>query len=463
MASTPLTTDSSAETHPKPLRSLSPGRAVWLVAWPMIGLGILRTSYFLTDSWFIGKLGDDALEAIGGAAFGWWMIHILCDLAGVGAHALVARHEGAQQRERIGSTLTQGMWVSIGVTLVLLALITVRGTYFDLLGFAPSSGAHALGSEYIKVCLLGSGTLAIYAVVTAAFRALGQTRTALVLTAITLVVNLGLDPALIWGWGPLPQLGIGGAAWATSIANATGAVVGLVILSRRGLRLLPERPQWAGISLIARIGAPVTVAGLGFSLVYVLLGRIINDFGSFHMAALGIGHRLESLAYMITVGFSVGAATMVGQHLGAGSVERAAACVTAANKLCFAFMLPCSALLMVGAPFFFAAFTDDPAIIESGTVYLRWQSVVFVAMGLEVVYEGGFSGAGDTVPPLIIGGGLTFARLPLAWLLGYTAGLGILGVWIAIAISTGLKAIVSYWWWNKGRWVNALDGLGAGD
>jgi putative MATE family efflux protein len=422
----------------------------------MIGLGLLRTSYFLTDSWFVGKLGDDALEAIGGAAFAWWMIHNLCDLAGTGAHALVARHEGARQRERIAGTLTQGLWVSLAVMIALLALAPVCGAYFDLLGFDPTGGSYRLGTEYVRVCLLGAGTLALYAVVTAAFRALGQTRTALALTAITLVVNLGLDPALIWGWGPLPALGIGGAAWATSAANLAGAGVGLVILGRRGIHLRWEPPRWAPVWLIARVGAPVSTAGIGFSLVYVLLGRIINDFGSFHMAALGIGHRLESTAYMITVGFGVGAATMVGQQLGAGSPERAAECAAAAQRLCAMFMVPCMVVLMLGAPWFFGAFTDDPAIIASGTTYLRWQAVVFVAMGIEVVYEGAFSGAGDTLPPLLIGGTLSAARIPLAFALGYGAGLGIVGVWLAIALSTGLRAVVTWLWWRRGRWATAL-------
>jgi len=419
----------------------------------MIALGLLRTSYFLTDSWFVGKLGDSALEAIGGAAFAWWMIHICCDLAGTGAHSLVARQEGAGTRDRIASTLMQGLWVSLVVTLGLLALVPARGTYFDMLGYAAGGEAWVLGGEYVRVCLLGAGTLAVYAVVGAAFRALGQTRTALALTAVTLVVNLVLDPALIWGWGPLPALGIGGAAWATAVANGTGAIAGLALLWRRGIRIVPEAPAWSVTTTIGRIGLPVTVAGLGFSFVYVLLGRIISDFGGHNMAALGIGHRLESLAYMITVGFSVGAGTMAGQHLGAGSKELADACVKAASRLCIACMLPCSILLAIGAPWFFDLFTDDPAIIASGVVYLRCQAVVFVAMGVEVVYQGGFTGAGHTMPGLVIGGTLNTARIPMAWALGALAGLGIVGVWVAIAISTGVKAVATWWWWRRGTWA----------
>ena len=423
----------------------------------MIALGLLRSTYFLTDIWFVGRLGDDALAAIGGSAFAWWMIHTLCDLSGVGVHALVARWEGGRQRERIPSTLAQGLWVSLVVAVVLAALAR-PGTlaYFDLLGFADGAGPTRLGVQYLSVSLITAGTLAVYAVILAAFRALGQTRTALVITAVTLVVNLALDPALIWGWGPLPALGIGGAAWATAVANGVGAVAGAAVLARRGIRLRYEAPT-SEARRVAAIGGPITVAGLGFSLVYVLLGRIINGFGDEHMAALGVGHRLESIAYMATVGFSVGAATMVGQHLGAGSVERAREAAAAANRLCAAWMVPVTATMLVGAPVFLGWFTDDPAIVASGTTYLRLQSLVFVAMGVEVVLEGAFSGAGDTLPPLVIGGTLTAARLPMAWAFGEWAGLGITGVWIAIAVSTLGKAVVLGGWWRRGRWAKVLE------
>lgn len=435
---------------------MPPARAVWAVAWPMIALGLLKSSYFLTDSWFVGKLGDDALEALGGAAFAWWMIFIAAELPGVGAHALIARHEGASRRDLIPATLVQGLWVGLGVAIVLLACVPGRILYFDLLGFHRDSATMGYGLDFLGVSLATAIALVVHTVTGAAFRALGHTKAALAITAATLVVNAALDPALIWGWGPLPALGIAGAAWATAVANAIGAGLGLVVLSRRGIRLLPVRPIPARVGLITRIGMPVTIAGIGFSMVYVLLGRIITAFGEHHIAALGVGHRLESMAYMVTVGISVGAATMVGQHLGAGNVAKAEDAVRAANRMCIALMLPIGALLFFGAEVFFDWFTDDPAIIASGALYLRCQTVVFVAMGLEVVYEGAFSGAGDTVPPLVISGTLTAARIPLALLFAYPLGMGIFGVWVAIAVSTVLKGAVIWLWWQRGRWATAL-------
>ncbi len=427
----------------------------------MIALGLLKSTYFLTDSWFVGRLGDDALEALGGAAFAWWMIFIFCELPGVGAHALIARHEGAARRDLIPDTLVQGLWVGLGVAVFLIACVPARVYYFDLLGFHRDSGAMAYGLDFLGVSLATAVTLVVHTVTGAAFRALGHTRTALAITAATLVVNAALDPALIWGWGPLPELGIAGAAWATAVANLIGALLGLVVLGARDIRLRPAPPT-DRIGLITRIGLPITVAGVGFSMVYVLLGRIITEFGEHHIAALGVGHRLESMAYMVCVGISVGAATMVGQHLGAGNAERAREAMRAAIRLCIGFMLAIAALLFVGADLFFGWFTDDPEIIASGAVYLRCQTLVFVFMGAEVVYEGGFSGAGDTMPPLVISGTLTAARIPLALLFAHTFGMGILGVWVAIATSTALKGVVLWRWWERGRWMTALSNEDAG-
>lgn len=450
-------TPSTQPTADPPLLRMAPSRAVWAVAWPMIAIGLLKTTYFLTDSWFVGRIGDEALEALGGAAFAWWMIFICSDLAGTGAHALIARHEGSQRRDLIPATLVQGLWVGLGVTVFLAACWPQRQLYFELLGFHAGTETMRLGLDFLGVSLLTAGTLVVHTVTGAAFRALGHTRTALVITAATLVVNAALDPLLIWGLGPIPALGIAGAAWATAAANLVGAALGLAVLTHRRIRLVPALPDATKTWLITKIGTPVTVAGIGFSMVYVLLGRIITEYGAHHIAALGVGHRLESLAYMVTVGLSVGAATMVGQHLGAGNIERAREAVAAANRICVGFMLPIGVLLFAGAEVFFDWFTDDPDIIASGSVYMRCQTLVFVAMGVEVVYEGAFSGAGDTLPPLIIGGSLTAARIPLAIWFGSTLGLGILGVWIAIAVSTALKAVVSWFWWRRGRWATALS------
>jgi putative MATE family efflux protein len=456
--STPPDAEGAGSAARPGLLGMSPWRAVWAVGWPMVALGWLKSVYFLTDSYFVGRLGDAELAALGGAAFAWWMIYIVCDLAAIGTHALSARHEGAGRRERIRPAVTQGMWVAVAVCLFLaVAAWPARGLYFDLLDFARQSREHLAGQEYLGASLLGAAGLAGHAVVSAVFRGVGDTRTALWIAAVTLVANGLLDPLCIWGLGPIPAMGIAGAAWATAAANLAGVGIGLVVLARRNLLPTADRPKAATMWLITRVGAPVTVSGLGFSLVYVLLGRFINDFGTEHMAALGVGHRLESLAYLFAVGLMVGAATMVGQHLGAGNPKMAARSAWVAAAICTIGMVPIAVGLFVFAEPLFGFFTDEPASAAAGVHYLQIQTLVLVFMGLEVVFEGAFSGAGDTMPTLWILGSLTAARIPLAWLFAYQLDWGIGGVWWAIAVTTVLKGIVLPAWFARGRWTTALN------
>lgn len=447
---------SSSSSTPD-LLSLSPARAVWRVSWPMIALGLLRIGYFLTDSYWVGRLGPDALAALGGAAFAWWMIHLVCDLAGTGAQALVARHAGGGKLERIPAVLVQGLWLSAAVAVGLAtAGFATKGLYFDLLGFERGTPEHALGVAYLGASCLGAGSLAVQYVVAAVFRGLGHTRTALFITAVTLVFNAILDPVLIWGWAGAPAMGIAGAAWATALANLIGIALGLWLLAADGFALRRAGPERRAIGLLARIGLPVTAGGVGFSAVYVALGRFITDFGSEQMAALGVGHRLEGAAYMVCVGFSVGAATMVGQNLGAKRLDQARAAAHHAALQATAFMLPIGGVLFLQARPFMALFTDDAATIGAGVLYLSIQIPVVIFMAWDVVYEGAFSGAGDTLPAFVIGFSWTLARVPAAWALAYWAELGITGVWLAIALSTFFKGIHMLLWFRRGRWVAAL-------
>jgi putative MATE family efflux protein len=415
-------------------------------------LGILRSLYYLTDSFWVGRLGPDPLAALGGSAFAWWMIQLACELTATGAHARVAQHEGGGHGARIPSTVAQASFGGLGVAALLaVAAYPFVGGYFDLLGFAAGSAEHGLGEEYVGASILGASSLAIYAVVGAAFRGLGETRAVLALTVASLLLNAALDPLLIWGLGPIPSLGIAGAAWATAIANALGAAVGLWLLAARGHRVRLVAPRLSAISELARIGLPVSLSGIGFSLVYVVLGTVITSFGSEQMAALGIGHRLEGLAYQCCVACGVGAATMVGQHLGAGDVERARGAARAAAQLALVWMVPFTLLLFAGARPLFALFTDDPATIEAGVLYLRIQTAVLGLMALEEVFKGAFTGAGETLGASIISVGWTAARIPAAWWLAHRAGLGIAGVWIAIAGSTAIKgALLAAWWRGRG-------------
>ncbi|MCB9681283.1 MAG: MATE family efflux transporter [Alphaproteobacteria bacterium] len=436
-----------------PLLRLPPGRAILSVAWPMVALGWVRSLYLVADAWWVGRLGSDALTALSVTSFAWWILNQCGELAATGVHALSAQAEGGGRRSSLGALAGHGVLVG----LVVWAAVAASSPWWSRAYLAamdlPQGVVHDLSAPFLVVSAVSAVGLGMQAVVAAVFRGLGQTRWALGMTVVGLVLNTALDPWFIWGGGPLAAMGLAGAAWATGLSALVSAVVGAVVLAREGMVLVLAPGAVRAARRIVAIGGPITVMGIGFSLVYVILGRLITSLGVHHMAALGVGHRLESFTYLASVGFSVAAATMVGQHLGAGDVSGAREAARTAARWCTVVMLVGGALGWVAAEPLYRAFSDDPRIIEAGVVYYRFQCAVWVFMGFEVVYEGAFTGAGHTRPPLWISGTLTAARLPMAWAFAVGLGLGIDGVWAAVALSTLLKGVVLRAWWARDTWV----------
>ena len=443
-----------------PLLTFVPRRALLQLAGPMIVLGLFRSTYFVVDAWFVGQLGGAALTALAAVSFGAWMVEGLAELPGMGTHAMVARAVGAGEQNRIRTLVAHGL---LGAFLLggLLLLVGDRivPSYLQLVGVVGLAGGEAaLASAYFLPFLYGATFILSRRVMAAAFMGMGDTRTPLVVHAATLVVNILLDPLLIFGAGPVVGMGVAGAAWATVMANAVGTVfLGLLLAHRTAATREPlQLPIFVAIM---RIGLPLSCSYIGFSLIYVLLGNMISSEGPAYLAALGIGHRLEGMAWSVSMGFSVACATLVGQALGASRPDLARQRVAHAMRHVALFMVVFGGLYVLFGATAFSLLTDDPAQIAAGGRYLLWQAPVAIFMAWEIGYEGAFSGTGDTLPPLLVTLPGTAARLPLAWLLSGPMGLGIEGIWAAIALSTLLKGAVLRWLWNRRDLQSDAGGL----
>jgi Na+-driven multidrug efflux pump len=203
---------------------------------------------------------------------------------------------------------------------------------------------------------------------------------------------------------------------------------------------------------MAWIGLPVAAGGALFSFVYIVLTRYTSQFGTAALAALGVGHKVESLSYMACIGFGLAAATSVGQNLGAGSKERAVSAGRVATGYAvlltgiagLAFLLIPGQLMRV--------FTADPAVIAAGTSYLRIVAVAQVFMALEIVLQMGMEGAGYSLIPWIPSSVLTLARLPLAPVL--SRPLGLVGIWWTISGTAVARGVAALWIWRRGRWMD---------
>ena len=273
--------------------------------------------------------------------------------------------------------------------------------------------------------------------------------------------TLVLDPVLILGLWWAPRLGIEGAAVALLATRGSTFGVGLWLLRRRAMVRL-EGPQGSRrlarvmvtvVSVarpVLRIGLPTAVTGMVFSFIYVALTRTTTRFGTPALAALGLGHRIESWLYMIGVGFGAAAAAVVGQNLGARQVDRAARAgwITVGFAMIPAGVMEVASLAIPETLAHF--FPDDPTVVAETAMYLRINAIAQLLLPAEIVLEGALGGAGDTVPPMITSTALTALRIPLAaW---WATLWGPMGIWWAIAVTSAGRGLAMMYLWRSGRW-----------
>lgn len=437
-----------------PLTELPLRRAIYRLAWPAMASMMMVNIFNLVDAFWVGRLGTSALGGMTASAFVVWCVHAVAMLVGTGVNAVVARRVGQGALGEARKAGAHGLALALVLAvLVMLVVLPLQQGLFQILRLD-----HALrgaASAYLVPILYGFPAVTLWYTVEAIFRGSGDTRTPMVVLVITLLFNALIDPVLIFGLGPAPRLGIAGAAWATVLAHGIGVVAGLVLLRRREVwpALGSLRTPSVGLCwTLVRIGAPIAFNSFFFSVIYILLTPIIATFGGAAVAAVGVGHRVEGLSYFTCIGFATAASTLVGQHLGAGHVERAERAAWLSTKYAALFMACLSVLFLVGAPWIYRVFSSDPHVIVQGSTYLRIVALFETCMALEFVLEGAFAGAGNSVPPMAICVPLTALRIPAAYLLAVRMGMGTEGIYWAISISTGLKGALMGLWFSRGRW-----------
>ncbi len=430
--------------------------AIVKLAWPAFTSMVFLMVFNLVDVWFVGKLGADALAGVSAASFILWTLQSVATLVETGGNAMVARFVGARDTALasriVGQCLIMAAALAIGFGVI--GFLTEDWIY-TYMGLEGEVLRHA--REYLFYIFSGMITIFMVFAMDAAFRGMGDTKTPLKLITAALTLNVVLDPLLILGVGPFPRMEAGGAALATVISHIVALVWGITLLQKRDVHI---HIDWSLKSFInpnliwriTRIGAPIGFSGVMFSISYMLLTRVITGFGPGPLAALGLGHRIEGLAYFAAVGVSVAASTLVGQNLGAGKPARA-------EKSAWLSILYVSIMLVfVSVAFYFGGkwiilfFISDPVVVAEGTSYLKIIAFFEIFLGLEIVFEGAFSGAGNSLPPMLVSVPITWARIPLAYLLAHTLGMGSEGVWWAIGSTTGLKGIIMALWFRRNRW-----------
>lgn len=428
--------------HRELMVSGSLDRAVLHLGAPAALAALLQAGFLVVDTFWLGRVGPAAIAAASTAGFVMWLAQTLGEGAAAGSGAVLAHAVGAGDvegaRQATAAGLSLAVWGSLAVTGG--GLLLSREVFLFMETAEPVTRA---GSAYLRIILAGMPAYFLFAWLSAAFRATGDARTPLRLLGVAAAVNVVMDPLVIFGIGPVPAMGVAGAALATVTSWVVGTALGWRILHRLELRpapmvfLTPPAVSWRAL----QVGLPLGAEGALFSLIYIFLTRITTGFGTPAVAALGIGHKLEVLNYFVCAGMGAAATTLVGQSLGAGDPGRAR---RAGWRTLFLTTLPVGAVTAVLVAFparAVAVFSGAPAVVEAGTTYVLLVGMSQLFMAAEVVLLGAFAGAHRTALPATLEITLTAARVPLAALL-VAGGWGVSGIWAAIAGTTVIKGLV---------------------
>ncbi|NJE30653.1 MATE family efflux transporter [Thermococcus sp. 18S1] len=448
-------------------------RTLLILAGPLIVNNLVQVVYNITDTFWLGKLGREALSAPGTV---WPIIGTLMAL-GMGfttaGFAFVGQYIGAEEYEkanRSAGALYSLMTFFSVATAVTALLILPYALHF----MRVSENVYPYSLTYATIVFLGLPFSFAFMAFGALMRAAGDTKTPVKITLLTVMINIILDPLFIFGWLGFPELGVAGAALATVIANVVGAAIGLYLLftDRVGISLSLEslKPDFEFYGKLFRVGLPSSIGQSANSFGFVILTRIIFGFGDVTYAAYTITTRLVNFLTGISRGISMAMGTMIAQNVGAENYERAKK--IAERTMVINFAIASLAIVIIGLfrVEIFRFFLNDPAVIKESEVVLKYFliSVPFFN-GIFIVVNRTFSSAGHTKKSMALGiFRLWGLRIPLSYAFGYIGAITVLGITIPLAelfdftskgvffgmgMSNFIAAIVALAWFLRGTWM----------
>ena len=431
-------------------------RAVVLLAVPMMLEMVLESLFAVVNIFWVGKLGSAATASVGLTESLLSIVYALAMGLSIGVTALVSRRIGEKNPEQAARATGQAILLGLVVAAVLgTGGFLLAPTLLQLMGGSPE--VVEAGSWYARILLGGEATVILLFLINAAFRGAGDAAIAMRVLWTANAFNLLLDPLLIFGIGPFPEMGVAGAAVATTVGRGVGVVVQLIVLlrgrGRLGMQLRHLRPDPRVMWSLVSLSATATFQMIIGMVSWVGLVRILATFGSAVLAGYTIAIRIVIFALLPSWGLSNAAATMVGQGLGARKPERAEQAVWIASRYNGVF------LTVLGVAFFAFAeplvrlFSADAEVAGYAAACLRIVSLGFPLYAYGMVLTQSFNGAGDTWTPTWINLFCFWIwELPLAWWLSHGAGLGANGAFIAITVAYCTLALVSAVIFRKGRW-----------
>lgn len=432
------------------------GLGIFLLAVPMILEMSMESLFAIVDIFFVAKLGADAIAIVGLTESVMALIYAVAFGLAIGATATVARRTGEKDAAGAAKSAAHVLYSGVIISLIISAIGIIFAPNILLL-LGAKEHLLAEGSTFMRIMVGGNAAVLFIFLLNAIFRGAGDAAIAMRVLIFANALNMILSPCFIFGVGPLPELGVVGAAVGTTIGRSCGVLYAAYCLFRPGGRIHVDRESWRFdptlLWKLVKLSATAVVQLLIATASWTALMPIMAGFGEVAIAGYVIALRVVMFALLPALGLSNAAATMVGQNLGAGKPERSEAAVWKASAFNAALYFAVGVVFWLFSNEIIGFFTAETEVLRYGTSALHIIAYGFAFYGLGMVLETAFNGAGDTWTPTYLNFFVFWVfEIPLAYLLAYYYGWGPDGVFWAITIAFSMLAVASGILFKRGKW-----------
>jgi putative MATE family efflux protein len=432
-------------------------KSIFGLSLPIIFANLLQTVYQLTDTFWVGRLGAEAVAAV---SLSFPITFLMLSIGGglfIAGSILVAQYKGKGNIQQVDYVSAQSLMMLLMVTFIITPVgYFTAGPLMELIGAEADVLPQA--TSYLQIIFLGSVFMFGYFSFQALMRGVGDVKTPIYIVLITVILNFILDPLFIMGYGPIPAMGVSGAALATILTQGIAAITGMVLLfsGRYGIHIKPKNFV-LDLPLLKKmffLGLPASIEQSARALGMTLIAFLVASFGTMTVAAYGLGTRVFSFVIIPAMGFAMATSTLVGQNIGAGKMERAEKIGKIAAVMSFVLLTAVGFILfLLAKPLVTIFIPNDPEVIQSSANFVRIFSLFFGVIGLQQTLNGVFMGSGNTMVSMIIALiSLWVFQFPLAYILSHHTSLAELGIWWAFPLSGILSTIIAIIWFRTGKW-----------
>lgn len=434
------------------------------LAVPIVLANILQTAYQLIDTFWVGRLGAEAVAAV---SLSFPFLFLLISMAGgmaIAGTIMVSQYKGKGALTQVDyiSAQTLIMMFVAGVTSSIVGYL-LSAPLMNLMGAAPNVLPDAIA--YLKISFAGLIFMFGFFVYQSLMRGVGDVKIPLLIVLGTVILNLLLDPLFIFGWGPIPAYGVTGAAVATVGTQGVASIIGMILLfsGKQGIHL-----QWKNfkfdlpiVKKLFFLGMPASISQSARVFGMMIMTFLVASFGTVIVASYGIGGRILSFIIIPAIGLSMATATLVGQNIGAGKPDRAAEITKISSFISFGLLTLVGILVFIFAvPLTTIFIPNEPEVIKSGSLFVEIMALTFGFIGLQQTINGSFQGSGSTKISMVLSLiSLFVLQFPLAYILSKHTDLGADGIYWAFPFTNIITTIITVIWYKTGSWrrTNVLE------